>query len=566
MSLDLLCLSHPGVAYKNNSSGSFTNCPTNNCGLPLYPGMVECYGNTKEGWLNGQYRIDALVAEAGQSRVYVATRRNVENPLDISRSKVAVKAIRMDNSSFASDPAELRKALDLFKTEAELLTGLDHPNIVRLVGHQCYDIHRAYTVMDFVEGKTLERLMQELGVQGKRIGCSDLVGYAVQICDVLEYIHSQKDGSGRVLVYRDLSPDNVMVQQSGAVKLLDFGIAQFSSSQTKHTARGKESYAPPEQYRGEAEPRSDQYGLAATLHTLITGAPATVPFQFDPISQVRSDAPPNLDVVLQRALSFDANLRYDNISDFKKALTGNPSIHVTGAVPKYQQTSKGVVFPTDVKINYNNVSGYFDALVHLRNECKNDSLSLQPKSSSGIVRPLNFWEFWKLVVDVYGATKNHDLLNNYYDSCTGVITEARTCNFKVDPECDALINISKGHGDYIPISDFKGIKLRQIDSSETDSSGNPLFNEGLNKSGFMNNKGWYCALQEDTVLMHDVFEVVSEIKKRSNNILGFCVNQKNAQNELRGLYALNLYSDCSADSRGNLFGDTRFLRVARKFP
>ncbi len=91
----------------------------------------------------------------------------------------------------------------------------------------------------------------------------------MQICDVLEYLHGHQP---QPIVFRDLKPSNIIVTAEGKLTLIDFGIAKVFQSDKRGTMIGTEGYAPPEQYRGLAEPRGDIYALGATMHHLLTNS------------------------------------------------------------------------------------------------------------------------------------------------------------------------------------------------------------------------------------------------------------------------------------------------------
>jgi len=135
--------------------------------------------------------------------------------------------------------------------------------------------------MEYVVGETLERKLQAAG--GMLEGAA-VVDVAIQALGALEYLHGLKPP----IVYRDLKPSNVMITAEGRVKLVDFGIARHFQPQITATMIGTHGYAPPEQYSGKVEARSDLYALGAMMHHLVTGRdPSTVaPFSFPPVAQL----------------------------------------------------------------------------------------------------------------------------------------------------------------------------------------------------------------------------------------------------------------------------------------
>lgn len=167
-----------------------------------------------------------------------------------------------------------------FKREVQLLSQLHHPNLPGIYDYFTTPEHW-YLVMDFIEGKTLEQCQEQ--AQGRRWPLSEVLDIGIQLCTVLEYLHSQQPP----IIFRDLKPSNIMRTPRGHLYLIDFGIARhFKPGQARDTvALGSPGYAPPEQYgRAQTTTRSDIYSLGALLHHLLTTHdPAEAHFQFAPL-------------------------------------------------------------------------------------------------------------------------------------------------------------------------------------------------------------------------------------------------------------------------------------------
>ena len=560
MNPDNLCLENPSVSYNN----SFTNCPISHnnmrCGLPLYPGVVE----NGQGWLVGFYRIDGLLAVGGQARVYRGVRRDPENALKVGLIPVAVKALTLDNC--VNDSAELQRQIDLFNAEADLLTnyihnGSPYEGIVQVYGYKSFHDGRAFTVMELVEGQTLENLAKQ-----KKMTVQEVVIYAAQLCDILTYVHSRHDSSGRPLVYRDLSPDNVMLQPNGKVKLLDFGIAQFSTGKTRATARGKESYAPLEQWAGNAESRSDQYSLAATIHALITGQPAVVPFNFTPIKQVRPDAPDHLEQALIKALSMNPEQRYDNMQEFKAAITNTARIVISGNTTKNPQplnppsvTIANLWTPTKQGVEYSVVrdSNYEKTQKKFRQECLRDPNNVQPTMilPGGIVVPKQFTFLETIIArldDFFtytnpdGSQRTEDerkaLFNTWLDSSTAIAYQKKTNNAIIIPNSSELLTLPKDFSDAYWTVDFS--KLSGINIKTTDS---------------VQNK-WRAALEGRNDVYNKYIQLMNHFGINHPN---FWTINPPEQDQLRALCINSLDSNSNADGIDNLNDGTAFVRVAR---
>jgi serine/threonine protein kinase/uncharacterized protein YggT (Ycf19 family) len=214
--------------------------------------------------LGGRYRIVKLIGEGGFGAVYKANDERFQ-----ATRVVALKEMSDANLS----ASEREKALEDFSREANLLAQLNHSNLPQ-VSDFFEESTKAYLVMEFIEGKTLEQALEDAG------GPLDetlVMGWALQLCSVLHYLHSHQPP----IIFRDMKPSNVMVTEDNQLKLIDFGIARiFKTSATKDTTLlGSQGYAPLEQYgRGQSDPRSDIYALGATLYHLLTGiVPADAP-------------------------------------------------------------------------------------------------------------------------------------------------------------------------------------------------------------------------------------------------------------------------------------------------
>src|SRR5207247_2050047 len=150
----------------------------------------------------------------------------------------------------------------------------------------------------------------------------DVVNWAIQICDVMEYLHGHQP---QPIIFRDLKPSNIIVDATGKVTLIDFGIAKVFQSDKRGTMIGTEGYAPPEQYRGLAEPRGDIYALGATMHHLLTNSdPRTqTPFTFNerPIRKFNPRASEYIESVILRAVEYDIDSRWPNAQAFRLALS-----------------------------------------------------------------------------------------------------------------------------------------------------------------------------------------------------------------------------------------------------
>ncbi|MFN8554273.1 MAG: serine/threonine-protein kinase [Candidatus Obscuribacterales bacterium] len=214
---------------------------------PLTPGMML---------QEGQYTITRKLGTGGQGTVYLATRADrALGTLETVALKEFVMPVFPD--------ARVRKSVaEKFQAEAEMLSRIDHPQIVKL-----YDVfvedHRAYLVMERITGKTLKRLVDEAGAMKE----SDVIALARQMCGILQYLH----GLNPPVVHRDFTPDNLMLSDENKVYLIDFSVAQQIEINITGSVVGKHLYMAPEQFRGKSTVASDVYSFGATLAFLLTG-------------------------------------------------------------------------------------------------------------------------------------------------------------------------------------------------------------------------------------------------------------------------------------------------------
>ncbi len=226
---------------------------------------------------------------------------------------VAVKEMVNQNL----DPDTQQTVIQNFEREANILATLNHPSIPRILDYFSQG-ERSYLVMEFVNGKNLEEILNE---SGGPIHPDQVLNWMLELCDVLHYLHTHKP---EPIIFRDMKPSNVMLNQHNRLMLVDFGIAKHFQTGQRGTQVGTEGYSPPEQYRGDATPQADIYALGASAHHLLTARDPRLeaPFSFGERS-VRAIVPSvsvEFEAVINTALQYSPEERFKDMSAMRDAL------------------------------------------------------------------------------------------------------------------------------------------------------------------------------------------------------------------------------------------------------
>ena len=310
--------------------------------------------------LGGRYEVGELIGRGGMAEVHIGHDKRLGRT-------VAIKILRSD---LARDPAFLAR----FAKEAQSAAALNHPAIVAV-----YDTgediltdpvtgqtqHVPYIVMEYVEGHTVREILNH----GDAVPIDEAVEITSGVLSALSYSHQAG------IIHRDIKPGNVMITPTGAVKVMDFGIARAvaDSAMTQTQAViGTAQYLSPEQARGETvDTRSDIYSTGCLLFELLTGrppfvgdSPVAVAYQHvgqnpQAPSDIAADVPPDLDRITLKALAKERGQRYSTAAEFQadleNFLAGSP---VIANVPEPQATRvMGVTPDTTGQIGATTVMG-----------------------------------------------------------------------------------------------------------------------------------------------------------------------------------------------------------------
>jgi eukaryotic-like serine/threonine-protein kinase len=285
--------------------------------------------------LQNRYEVIKVIGVGGMGAVYQARDRRFTSVVKLCAVKEMINT--------TTDPRVRQLTLDNFAREANILATLAHPSIPKIFDFFS-EGERSYLVMEFIDGRDLEAI---LDVTPEFLDERQVAEWAVQICDVLQYLHSQRPNP---IIFRDLKPSNIMVNPRNWVMLVDFGIAKVFQMGEKGTMIGTEGYSPPEQYRGIAEPRGDIYALGATLHHLLTKSDPRLepPFTFHerPPRQFNPEITANMEALIARALEYESEKRFASATEMKNALLRIASPHSSAS----HKLSTHLLFQDDKKV------------------------------------------------------------------------------------------------------------------------------------------------------------------------------------------------------------------------
>jgi serine/threonine protein kinase len=270
------------------------------------------------------YDTICLFARGGMAQVYLARTKSKPSRL------VAIKTLEI---SALDDPDRIA----MFADEMRIARMLRHPNIVEMVEAGIIE-GEPYLVLEFIDGPSLRDLAVWGLKRGKPVDPRIVVSMIVGACAGLHYAHELQNewGSPLRLVHRDISPQNLMINRQGVVKVLDFGVAKTVGQRHNTLAqgvKGKMAYTAPEYIRGvPPDRRADIFGLGVVLwemlanrrlffrSTVVATMQAVVYDRFPTMRQLGLQIPPHLEHVVHRALDRNVDRRWESARAFGQAL------------------------------------------------------------------------------------------------------------------------------------------------------------------------------------------------------------------------------------------------------
>ena len=274
----------------------------------------------------GKYLLYGQVAVGGMAEIYKARFADPSQP----QVDIALKRIL---PSYTED----ENFVTMFKDEGVIASRLDHPNIIHI-----FDVGEVngdwYIAMEFIHGTDVRVLSDACEKYHKCFTFTQVARIICETAKALYYAHTKCDEQGNPLniVHRDCTPHNIMVSQTGEVKLMDFGIAKAASRATKTrvgTVKGKSSYMSPEQARGKnLDGRSDMFTLATVGWELLTGyrlfkanndfeiLTKVLKSEILHPSDLDSNIPRELGDIMMKGLERDRDMRYEDCNKFAEAL------------------------------------------------------------------------------------------------------------------------------------------------------------------------------------------------------------------------------------------------------
>ena len=307
--------------------------------------------NELAGYSLGGYQLEEEIGRGSMGVVYRGKQ------IALGRA-VAIKILP---HSLAKDASYIAR----FIREAQIIAGLNHPNIV-----QIYDAGQQnrilYFVMEFVQGPTLANLLLMDGMIPQHLAA----GYGAQIAEALDAAYRE-----RFVIHRDIKPENLMLDRWGKIKVMDFGLARATGHRTITIAKslvGSIYYSSPEQIRGQTlDNRSDIFALGIVLYEMVSGrrpfngrtmtelSQAIISGQVQPPGTLNPDLSPQLEAIILKALECDREQRYEEAAIMARELRllnlQPPALPITPVLPSVPFADQGE--PSDMTLSQPDTEG-----------------------------------------------------------------------------------------------------------------------------------------------------------------------------------------------------------------
>lgn len=247
---------------------------------------------------SGRLEVLSQMAFGGFSAVYMVK--------DNQKKAMILKELVVPKNLTAAAAEQIREH---FSREANILAHLNHPQLVKVLDFFVQD-GRSYLLLEYIPGQNLRHLVPKGGLQE-----SVVLEWGIQMCQVLEYLHSQNPP----VIHRDFTPENLLLTPAGRIILIDFNAAYEPLSTATSTVIGKYSYMAPEQFRGHSEPASDLYSLGCVLFYLLTGQDPE-PISINTPRQEKAEISKTIDDLIIQLTQFEPNLRPTSASAVRESL------------------------------------------------------------------------------------------------------------------------------------------------------------------------------------------------------------------------------------------------------
>jgi hypothetical protein len=254
--------------------------------------------------LSDSYKIDRVLSGGGQGTAYFASVLATAEVPNLPAQIVIKEFILPANER------GLKKATESLVKEVGILRRINHPLIVRLYDFFMEDT-RGYFVLEYIEGVNLRQLVDRHGPLGDK----KTAQIGAMLCESLSYLHALVPA----VIHGDVTPDNVMLESSGTIKLMDFDAAAELTRNKTNTVVGKHSYMSPEQFKGELTDSCDMYALGCTLNFLLTGSDPEPVSESHP-AQVVHSVSNEMNEIVATATKFDATKRFPNLEEMRQQL------------------------------------------------------------------------------------------------------------------------------------------------------------------------------------------------------------------------------------------------------